>query len=210
MEKSVKEYREKQPLVSVVIPTYNRMDTIERSVKSVVDQTYKNIELIVVDDGSADNTLEIIKCMNIENIVILRQNHQGANAARNLGIKQAKGEFIAFQDSDDEWLPDKLERQIVYMLRNRLEVCYCPFYLYGEEYNGIPYSDYRDKEKYEQNLLEVLRIGNVVSTQTLVIHKNILSDVGVFDEEMPRFQDYEYVVRIIQKKKIGYKAIREA
>ena len=96
----MKEYVAERPLVSVVIPVYNRMDTIERSINSVLNQTYKNIEIIVIDDGSIDDTLKIIEHLSISDIKVLKQNHRGANAARNLGISAAKGEFIAFQDSD--------------------------------------------------------------------------------------------------------------
>ena len=218
----MKEYVAERPLVSVVIPVYNRMDTIERSINSVLNQTYKNIEIIVIDDGSIDDTLKIIEHLSISDIKVLKQNHRGANAARNLGISAAKGEFIAFQDSDDEWLPNKLEKQITYMLRSSFsnfkigiqdkkvglrssyEACYCPFFLYEGSHNGVFFSDYQDKQKYERDLLEMLKVRNVISTQTLVIHRNIISDVGIFDEEMPRCQDYEFVIRIIQKKKIGY------
>ncbi|MCI9381684.1 MAG: glycosyltransferase [Dorea sp.] len=200
----MKEYVAERPLVSVVIPVYNRMDMIERSINSVLNQTYKNIEIIVIDDGSIDDTLKIIEHLSISDIKVLKQNHRGANAARNLGISAAKGEFIAFQDSDDEWLPNKLEKQITYMLRSSYEACYCPFFLYEGSHNGVFFSDYQDKQKYERDLLEMLKVRNVISTQTLVIHRNIISDVGIFDEEMPRCQDYEFVIRIIQKKKIGY------
>lgn len=191
-------------LVSVVIPVYNRADTIERAVKSVLTQTYKNIEVIIVDDGSTDGTLEILKRLEEEKIKVFTQNHKGANAARNFGIKKSKGEFISFQDSDDEWLPDKLEKQIVYMLKNRYEVCYCPFFFIEAEGSRIIPEHYEDKYIYETNVIEVLKRYNVISTQTLVISKNVIHDVGIFDEEMPRYQDYEYVIRIIQKKNIGY------
>lgn len=200
----MKEYVAEMPLVSVIIPTYNRMETIERSINSVLNQTYKNIEIIVVDDGSMDDTLKIIEHLNIGNMKVLKQNHKGANVARNLAISVAKGEFIAFQDSDDEWFPDKLEKQITYMLECGYEACYCPFFLYEENHNDVFFADYQDKQKYETDLLEVLKVRNVISTQTLVIHRNIVSDVGIFDETIPRCQDYEFVIRIIQKKKIGY------
>lgn len=192
------------PLVSVVIPVYNREGTIERAVNSVLNQTYTNIELIVVDDGSTDNSLQVVKQLQTEQMKIWEQVHLGANAARNFGISVAKGEYIAFQDSDDEWLPEKLEKQITYMLENNFEACYCPFFLYGDHYDGLYFQDYRDRQKYENNLIDLLRIGNVLGPQTLVIHRNIISDVGNFDEEMPRLQDYEFAIRIAQKKKIGY------
>lgn len=194
----------KQPLVSVIIPVYNREDTIKRAIDSVLKQTYQNIELIIVDDGSTDGTRALLEQLNSKKIKIIDQNHKGANAARNLGLLKAEGEFIAFQDSDDEWLLDKLERQINYMLINGFEVCYCPFYLYKAEEEEIYPPNYNDKIIYEENLIDVLRAYNVVSTQTLVIHRNIVSEIGMFDEQMPRFQDYEYIIRIAQKKKIGY------
>lgn len=193
-------------LVSVVIPVYNRIDTIEKAVESIRRQTCKNVEIIIIDDGSADGTYNILKKLEkTENSIrIFTQEHKGANAARNLGIEKSKGEFIAFQDSDDEWLPDKLEKQIRYMEEKHFDVCYCPFYLYSSNEEQIFPRDYQDKQKYEQELIKILRCCNVISTQTLVIRRNIISDVGIFDEDMPRYQDYEYVIRIIQKKKIGY------
>lgn len=195
-----------QPLVSVVIPVYNRKNTIQKSVESVLNQTYRNIELIIVDDGSTDGTIDILKKLGGTRTTVFEQNHKGANAARNLGIKHAKGEFIAFQDSDDEWLPEKLEKQITYMCRGKYDACYCAFYLYGKDNDEIIPSDYENKEKLEKNLIEILKNYNVVSTQTLVIHQNIVQEVGGFDEEMPRLQDYEYAVRLIRKKQIGYVA----
>ena len=195
----------KKPLVSIVIPVYNRRNTVEKAIGSVLDQTYPNIELLVIDDGSADGTFDILERLSSRRIRIIRQAHKGANAARNLGIRESKGEFIAFQDSDDEWLPDKLERQISYMAENGYEACYCPlsFCESGECREYFP-QDYRNKEKYERNLSDILRVHSVIGTPTLVIHKNVIRDVGLFDEEMPRLQDYEYVIRIVQKKKIGY------
>ena len=116
------------------------------------------------------------------------------------------GEFIAFQDSDDEWLPEKLERQIAYMYSRKYEVCYCAFYLYGKDNDEIIPSNYKNKEALEKNLIDILKNYNVVSTQTLVLHRKAVSEVGGFDVAMPRLQDYEYAIRLINKKKIGYVA----
>ena len=99
------------PLVSVIIPTYNCGKFIEQSIESVLKQTYKNIEIIVVDDGSTDDTrLKMSKYR--ENIVYIRQNNQGLSKSRNIGMSYSKGEFIAFQDADDRWHPRKLEMQV--------------------------------------------------------------------------------------------------
>ncbi len=97
-------------LVSVIIPTYNRVKTIERAVNSVLAQTWTEQEVIVVDDGSTDQTGEILKVYG-DKIRVIRQQNGGVSAARNAGIKAATGEIISFLDSDDEWLPSKTERQ---------------------------------------------------------------------------------------------------
>ena len=105
----------KNPTVSVIIPTYNRAHLVDRAIQSVLNQTYKDFELIIVDDGSTDNTEDIIKEFQKkdERIKYIRhEENRGGSAARNTGIKAAKGEYIAFLDSDDEWLPIKLGRQI--------------------------------------------------------------------------------------------------
>jgi glycosyltransferase involved in cell wall biosynthesis len=103
-------------LVSVIIPTYNRTKTIERAVNSVLNQTWKKIEIIVVDDGSTDQTNETLKAYG-DKIRVIHQPNAGASAARNTGIKAATGEIISFLDSDDEWLPSKTERQIKLLQR---------------------------------------------------------------------------------------------
>src|SRR5687767_4085845 len=96
------------PLVSIILPTYNRKHLLTRAIQSVQEQNYTNFELIIVDDGSKDNTWEVIKNFQDSRIHYLRHEaNYGAAAARNIGVKASHGNFIAFQDSDDEWLPDK-------------------------------------------------------------------------------------------------------
>ena len=101
------------PTVTVVIPTYNRANLLGRSIRSVIGQTYGDFELIIVDDGSTDSTAEIAASFDDERVkYIRREQNGGVGAARNTGIKAAIGKFVAFNDHDDEWLPDKLERQM--------------------------------------------------------------------------------------------------
>jgi len=101
------------PRVSVIIPTYNRRNLLGRAINSVLNQNYQDFELIIVDDGSTDNTVKLVKSFNYEIIKYIRHDkNRGVSAARNTGIRVAKGDYIAFQDSDDEWMPEKLERQI--------------------------------------------------------------------------------------------------
>ena len=101
-------------MVSVIIPTYNRADTIKRSIESVLSQSYQDFEIIIIDDGSTDDTYRVVKEIRDTRICYIKgDKRMGANAARNIGVQRAKGEFIAFQDSDDIWRKDKLENQRV-------------------------------------------------------------------------------------------------
>lgn len=96
--------------VSVIIPTYNSINTINETLQSVRNQTYRNYEIVVVDDGSTDDTVELLR--TFDDIILVTQTNQGVSAARNRGVKEAKGDLIAFLDSDDLWHPQKLEIQI--------------------------------------------------------------------------------------------------
>ncbi len=197
-----------QKLVSIIIPVYNRERTIKRAVDSVLCQTYFDIEVIVVDDGSTDNTVALVNEYHDKRVrIICQKERRGANRARNIGIANAKGEYIAFQDSDDEWLPDKLRSQLDLMEREHFQACYCAHNLIenGKETITIP-SDYQDTNKYQAHLQEILRRYNVIGTPTLVIKHDLLKRLGTqyFDEDMFRMQDYDFVIRIIKTTEIGY------
>lgn len=193
-------------LVSVVMPVYNRENVIRRAVDSVLNQTYMPLEVIVVDDGSTDNTVNIVKQYTDNRVRLICQEHGGANKARNTGIEQANGTYIAFQDSDDEWLSEKLEMQIKLMEEHGYRACYCPYNLYeNDAVCAVPF-DYSDVDKYQADLCCTLSIHNVVSTQTLVIERGVLDMLGAecFDAQMPRWQDYEFVIRVAGYVEIGY------
>lgn len=196
-----------QDLVSVVIPVYNRENTIKRAIDSVLSQTYSNIEIIVIDDCSTDNTVKIVNEYKDKRVrVICQKQHGGANKARNTGIVNAKGAYIAFQDSDDEWLPDKLYLQTELMRAQDFLACYCPYSLYEkDEVVPIPY-DYTNVRKYQENLREILSLHNVVGAPTLIIRRELLELLGnqYFDESMLRWQDYEFIIRIAKCTAIGY------
>lgn len=193
------------PLVSVIIPVYNREATVGRAVTSVLNQSYTNFELIIVDDCSNDNSLNVIREFQDERIrVITLERNSGANAARNKGIIAAKGQYIAFQDSDDVWDKDKLKIQLQEMMSRELSACFCAYRLIDSKSQSVVPEDFEDKEKYETELINVLASYNVIGTPTLMVKKNIFDKIGYFDEEMPRFQDYEFVIRLVQKEKIGY------
>lgn len=186
-------------LVSVIIPLYNRQDTIQRAVDSVLSQSYSNIEVLVVDDGSTDHSIEMLEKYHNDNRVRIfcQEYNQGANAARNRGIREAKGDYIAFHDSDDEWLPDKLEKQIKRMEYGDFQVSFCAFKRqYPKTIQIIPdISEQLSSDKIKERLKK----ANIVGTPTLVIHREVVHEIGIFDEEMPRLQDYELAIRIAQK-----------
>ena len=182
-------------LVSVIIPSYNRASTIERAVVSILSQTWKDLEVIVVDDGSQDNTEEVMKEIMTKDPRIryyrMEQNG-GACAARNKGVELAKGSIIAFQDSDDMWKDDKLERQIEFMKKGNYEFVSCAFRrIKGnkEEICGTAECP-ADRTDLWCQLLN----NNWVSTQTIVCYRYCFADIR-FDPKVKRFQDWDLALQ---------------
>ena len=183
-------------LISVVIPTYNREKTIERSARSVLNQTYKNIELIIVDDCSSDNTKAVVDKLakGDKRVKYIRfEKNKGACAARNAGIDAANGEYIAFHDSDDEWLPKKLDKQIDTLTKTGAKIIFCKYYMIRDgRQEGIAPKIF--KEGFIDNLQTVCGIG----TQTLIAPSDVFKEFH-FDERLPRFQDLELMIRMAKK-----------
>lgn len=188
---------DQNPKVSVVIPTYNRAHLISRAIQSVLDQTYQDFEIIIVDDGSTDNTEEIVKNFEIPKIKYIRHNgNKGASAARNTGIKASKGEYIAFQDSDDEWFPDKLEQQMKVFSNapSNVGVVYSGFYRI--EVNKKLYIPDAHIAQKEGNIHNQLLKGNFIGTPAVLIKKECFENVKYFDEEIPALEDWELWIGI--------------
>lgn len=190
---------EKNPTVSVIIPTYNRAHLLGRSILSVLNQTYQDFEIIVVDDASTDNTEELISSLVNEKIRYIRhEKNKGAGAARNTGIKAARGSYIAFQDSDDEWLLEKLEKQMKVFETGPEEVgmVYSDMWrLNGTRkwYFHSPSINPEDEIIYERaldNLVECIGI------QTALIKKECFTNAGLFDESLNRLIDLEFFIRL--------------
>ena len=158
----------KNALVSVIIPVYNRADTIKRAIDSVLCQTYENLELILVDDGSTDGTVDVIKTFQDERVRMICQEHGGANKARNIGIAEARGEYIAFQDSDDAWYADKLDIQMKLMKEENYLACYSAYNLHKDQLVYTIPSDFEDRNKYQEGIQEILKEHNVAGTPTLI------------------------------------------
>ena len=186
------------PLVTALIPAYNAEATIERAVDSVLAQTYRNIEIVVVDDGSRDATAEIVAAYDSPAIRLLRLAHnRGESGAMNEGIAEAKGEFIAFLDADDEWLPTKLDTQIRALQANPAAVmatCACRFYdAQGNMFRewGIPPPDLRKTEVWR-----ALLVATFIAKPCVVARKEALLAVGPFDTALAIAADQDMWIRL--------------
>lgn len=186
--------------ISVILPTYNREVTLERAIKSVLAQTHRNFELIVIDDGSTDNTNLIIDKYSGE-IRYFSKLHAGVSSARNLGLEKSEGTWVAFLDSDDYWLPGKLERQMEY-LTNRPGMMIVQT---DEQWirNGVPVNPMKKHKKHSGWIFRYCLPLCIVSPSAVLIHQKVFNDVGVFDESFPVCEDYDLWLRIAIKYQIG-------
>jgi glycosyltransferase involved in cell wall biosynthesis len=189
-------------LVSVIIPTYNRVDTVCASIDSVLAQTYPNIEVIVVDDGSTDGTRDVLETYD-DRIRVVTQVNAGPAIARNRGISIAKGDIVALLDSDDLWLPTKLERQVKLLEDAGPDVncclCNCTvLYANGKKTSTFAIAD--TMPRYSSgiwlNPAEVLINRFVLFNQAVAIRREVLERVGYFDETLRFGEDYELPFRL--------------
>jgi glycosyltransferase involved in cell wall biosynthesis len=189
---------EKSKLISVIIPTHNRGQLIERAICSVLQQTYKDLELIIVDDGSTDNTREVVEKYTDDRIrYIACPRRGGAAAARNRGIAEARGEYIAFLDSDDEWLSNKLEEEIRVLegLPEEYGVVYSGGWVYqkNRERKYIPYATQGARSG---DLKEIILRTGLICPPGAIVKKKCFDRVGLFDESMPAIEDWEFWIRV--------------
>ena len=188
----------KKPLISVIIPTYNRAYILSKAIESVLNQTFKDLELIVVDDGSTDETPYLVSKYPL---IYVKKPHTGVPHTRNIGISKAKGDFIAFLDSDDVFVPEKLEKQLKFFER-------CPDYkiVQTEEiwYKGNKRINPKKIHKKAEGWFfdRAIKLC-VVSISTVLIKKEVFEEVGMFDEEFPVCEDYEFWLRVSLKMPVG-------
>ena len=177
-------------LISVIIPTYNRAHLIKRSATSVLNQTYVNLELIIVDDGSTDNTEDVVKSIGDNRIIYIKQQNQGACAARNNGITHAQGDYIAFQDSDDVWHENKLEKQLNTLKQKNADMVVC-----GISAWITPRKKYDVYLIYKNTFLDDEKWPYSIGTQTFFAKSRVFKQIQ-FDENVLRWQDFEILTRI--------------
>jgi glycosyltransferase involved in cell wall biosynthesis len=179
--------------ISVVIPTYNRASFLKEAIDSVLSQTYRDFELIVVDDGSTDGTPELLLSYG-HKIKVIKKANKGPSASRNRGIKAAKGDWMAFLDSDDIWKPDKLEKQVQFIKDNpEIKICQT------EEIwirNGKRVNPRKKHEMHSGWIYEQCLPLCIVSPSSVMIHRDVFEKVGLFDETMLACEDYDLWLRI--------------
>ena len=194
--------------VSVIIPTYNRADFISECVQSVLAQTLPAREVIIVDDGSTDATYNILNDLGFNSIstskTVLRyifQKNQGVSSARNLGIKEAKSEYIALLDSDDLWLKGKLDRQVIAFrddIQNR-RLCHTDEIWVR---NGIRVNQHKKHKKSGGNVFQSCLKLCCISPSSTMLHRSVFEDYGFFDEDLPACEDYDFWLRYSSKEEV--------
>lgn len=183
----------RKPNVSVIIPTYNRGWILTEAIDSVLAQDYEDYELIVVDDGSTDNTREILDAYG-QDIIVLRQANKGVSAARNRGIVEAGGQLVAFLDSDDLWLPRKLSRQVDFFKLNPAAVINQTEEIWIR--NGVRVNP-KDRHRKPSGMIFERSLGLcLISPSAVMIKKPLFDAVGVFDENLPACEDYDLWLRV--------------
>src|SRR6056297_1828328 len=187
----------KKPLISIIMPNYNGAKFLSQSISSVLEQTYPFWELIICDDRSTDNSLEVIGSFKDERIIppLSLEINQGAAVARNKGIEHAKGIFIAFLDNDDHWAPQKLQEQLYFMLENNYEFTYTDYFQFSATYNK------RIKCKMKVNYHALLR-NNYILTSTVMY--NAQATGKVYMENIRKRQDWSLFINIVRKAGSAY------
>lgn len=189
------------PKVSVIIPTYNRADLLPRTIRSVLDQTFGDFELLIIDDGSTDSTKSVVQeyANQDKRIKYIYQNNSGAPARpKNTGIKAAEGEYIAFLDHDDEWLPGKLEKQLAVFnssYNKNLGLVGCDGFVVNSSGAVVKELKMPSKDNYVEGLLNS---NFIFSSSSVLVRKDVFDKVGLHDESFKMGDDWDMWLRISQ------------
>lgn len=180
--------------ISVIIPTFNRLHVIQRAIDSVLRQTYRPEEVIVVDDGSTDKTVDFLRKQYSTEIHILRNTeNQGVSAARNLGINESRSDWIALLDSDDEWFPDKLNQQVSALQQSPHAICHT-----NEIWirNGVRVNQMNKHRKHGGDIFEHCLEMCAMSPSSVLLNKSKITLAGGFDESLPACEDFDLWLRL--------------
>lgn len=195
-------------LVSVIITTHNRYEGLKNAVNSVMMQTYRNLECIIIDDASDNFNQIILKDINdirVRYYYIPKENSRGGNHARNVGISKATGEYVAFLDDDDEWFPTKIEKQLALYATGDtdLGLVYCGSCINFRATKNITTQALPDKA-FKGNLSDKVFTRIFCRTSMLMIPRKVINDVDGFDEQLKFWQEYDLTIRICQKYKVDF------
>lgn len=185
---------------SVIIPSFNRRELLPRALNSVLAQTYLAAEIIVVDDGSTDDTALMV-ARDFPQVRLFVQANQGVSAARNLGLRHAQNEWVALLDSDDEWLPHKLAEQVAALEASGLLISHTHEFWIR---NGKPLKQQTKHQKFGGNIYKQCLPLCAMSPSSIVIHQNVFQAVGNFDESLPACEDYDLWLRIAARYEVNY------
>ena len=194
------------PFISVILPTYNRSGVLKRAIDSVMEQSYKNFELIVVDDGSTDDTHHVLEQYG-NKLIYIQQQNRGVSAARNTGIRTSKGQYIAFIDSDDKWKESKLDEQICYFNEHRQDnlalVCTDAETI---DVNGRYHKRRRFMPRNSSCVLDVVDVFRdpYLGLPTVMIRADLVNKDSVFDESLKSAEDIDLYLRLMVNRKAGY------
>ena len=182
------------PKITAILPTWNRAEWLEKSIQSVLDQTFGDFELVVVDDASKDSTAEIIERYSGKIRTIVFSENRGVSAARNAAIKNSDSEWIAFLDSDDFWHPDKLQKQIA---QTKMRPA-CPLHFTDEIWirNGVRVNPKKKHQKKEGWIFQPSLALCLMAPSTVILRRELFEVHGLFDENLPVCEDYDLWLRL--------------
>lgn len=187
-------------LVSAIITTHNRCDLLKRAIDAALAQTYRDIEVIVVDDASTDNTADVCREYGdkITYVHISKNESRGGNYARNLGIKVSHGKYCAFCDDDDFWLPKKTEEQMCMFENSQYGLVYCGLIVdYQSDSQRLAFNR-MPNQSIKGDVSKKILMSICCNTSSMIVKKDLLYEVGMFDEELKFWQEYELTIRLAQ------------
>jgi glycosyltransferase involved in cell wall biosynthesis len=192
------------PFVSVIIPTYNRVELLRETLLSVLSQTFQDYEILVIDDGSTDNTHVMVQNLNSA-IRYFYQENQGTAPARNTGIGYATGDWLAFLDSDDLWKPQKLARQVAELKRSQNQWIYCDVDLFDQKTRTVQGTYHqRILKPYQGWVAKELLLGDFIPALSTLVHRDVFKEVGLFNSSEWFHEDWEMWLKIASKFPISY------
>jgi glycosyltransferase involved in cell wall biosynthesis len=197
------------PKVSVIIPTYNYKQFIQKAIDSVLTQTYKDVEIIVVDDGSTDNTRDIIESKYAHKVAYIYQDNKGASAARNKGIALSHGEYLVFLDADDYFLSSSIEERLTILEDNksigwvysRWQYVDIEGNILEDAFHNAPFAY---KKRLRGNIFMDMLSGTLINTSSVLLRRSCAEDTGGFDDRLSAFQDYDFWLRVSHRHQVEY------